>query len=280
MGKAELLKNTLPRLVLGLLFVVLVFGFFCQRILNNQLNRSSSPPEEGVVIAVFDGDTIKVKFDNNRGSRIVRLIGIDAPEIDQPKEETQFQAHVSKRFTFHYLYRKKVSLTYDRELEDKYGRLLAYVWTEEQRLFNRFILQEGFASAFLRFPFRDDYRQDFEKAEKQARRLEKGFWGGPYYPEVQASEANSFLGKIVSVVFFCARVQPDKNFLFLHSQDDEFAALIPRKHLSSFPDSKKFAHKNVSVTGFLEEYKGQPQIFIFLPNQIKIVAGGSLSKLS
>ena len=270
MGKAGLLKNKVSRLILGLLLLILALGFFCKRKQSVHPIKNATTPEEGVVAVVYDGDTIKIEFDK-KNSRKIRLIGIDAPEIGQTEEEELFQAQISKRFTFSHLYRERVKLTFDRELEDKYGRLLAYVWTEKQGLFNKFILNEGFAAAYLHFPFREDYRQDFEKAEKEARRLEKGLWGGPDYAEIPASEAGNHLGQVVSVIFFCAKLQPDEKFVFLHSRGDVFTALIPKGFISAFSNPEIFEHQNISVTGFLEEYKGQPQIFLFVPSQIKIV---------
>lgn len=264
------MKKTLPKIVLGLLCLILVLSFCCKRILNIQPNLDSSHPEQGSVVIVYDGDTIEVEFDNHT-NRKVRLIGIDAPEIGHSNEETQFQAYMSKRFTFHHLFRKQVKLSFDKELEDKYGRLLAYVWTDKEGLFNRFILQEGFAFAYLFFPFRDDYRQAFEEAEEEARRFKKGFWRNDSYQKVSTSDAINHLGKIVSVVFFCSQLRPHKDFLFMHSLRDDFAGLIPEENLSNFPDPKIFKGKTLSVTGFLEEYKGQPQILLFLACQIKIV---------
>jgi len=269
MGRDQPLKKTHPRIVLGLLFLLLILGFCRGRSLTIQPSGNTYPPEQGVVVAVYDGDTIRVEFDNQT-SRKVRLIGIDAPEISDEEEKTQFQAFMSKRFTFQHLFRKRIRLSFDKEFEDKYGRLLAYIWIEKEGLFNKFILQEGFAFAFFQFPFRGDYRQAFDEAEKQAKRLKKGYWGDGFYPRVTTSDLNRHLGQIITVVFYCSRIRKDKNFIFLHSPKDDFAGLIPEEHLSSFPDPNIFEGKTLSVTGFLEEYKGQPQILIFLPSQIRI----------
>jgi len=154
-------KKNFSKLSFALIFFLATFGFFSKRLFQHEQGRDSSFPESGLVTAVYDGDTIKVRFKNEK-ERKVRLIGIDAPEIGDSKEEAKFRAQMARRFAFFYLYRKTVKLSYDWEIEDKYDRLLAYVWTEKQGLFNKFILSEGFAAVFLKFPFK--YREEFIEA--------------------------------------------------------------------------------------------------------------------
>ena len=82
---------------------------------------------------------------------------MDSPEIDDTREKVQFFAFMAKRFSFFHLYKKEVKLSYDWELEDKYGRLLAYVSTEKIGLFNDYLIREGYAFVFLKYPYRKDY---------------------------------------------------------------------------------------------------------------------------
>ena len=73
-----------------------------------QRQRESLPfPESGLVTAVYDGDTIKVKFKSGI-EKVVRLIGIDSPETDAVSEEIKFRAYMAKRFVFFYLYSRKI----------------------------------------------------------------------------------------------------------------------------------------------------------------------------
>ena len=133
----------------------------------------SAPPDAATVIVVYDGDTVKVKFKDG-AERRVRLIGIDSPELGDERESVRFMAQVAKRFAFLKLYRREVGLSYDRQLEDKYGRLLAFLTTEDGTLFNELILREGFAFKLLAFPFKPELMKRFEAAESEARRGEKG----------------------------------------------------------------------------------------------------------
>ncbi len=265
----ELRKN--PGKFIFIVFFVLSFSLlFAERFQLPKSKKNSFLPDSGLVTAVYDGDTIKVRFSSGQERR-VRLIGIDSPETNDPREEEKFYAFMAKRFTFYYLYNRTVKLSYEEgEIEDKYGRLLAYVWTEKQGLFNKFILSEGFAYVYLNFPVR--YRSEFADAEHEARKLEKGFWQKGRYLSIRASEARSHIGSLISVQFICLRVEAKGKFVFLHSSQEDFSALIPQENISLFFEVKSLEGQELSVTGFLEEYKGKPEIVVFFPRQIKVLS--------
>jgi len=74
-------------------------------------------PYKGVVASVEDGDT----FSLNNGVKVC-LIGINAPDrgkVNYKKAGDELEKEVLK---------KKVYLEYDRYQDDKYGRVLAWVW--------------------------------------------------------------------------------------------------------------------------------------------------------
>jgi micrococcal nuclease len=261
------LRKDAGKFIFIVFFVLGLSLLFAERFQGFKSKKSSFLPDSGLVTAVYDGDTVKVRFSDGQERR-VRLIGIDSPEIDDSREEKRFYAFMAKRFAFYYLYQRPIKLSYEeRDIEDKYGRLLAYVWTEKQGLFNKFILSEGFAYVYLSFPCR--YRKDFVDAEEEARKLEKGFWQKGRYVSVRASEARSHIGSLISVRFICSRVEAKGKFVFLYSSQEDFSALIPQESIFLFHKIKSFEGKEICVTGFLEEYKGKPQIIIFFPKQIK-----------
>jgi micrococcal nuclease len=254
-----------------ILFISLVFlclsGFSSDGMLLSTQVDISSFPTRGRVGVVYDGDTIKVRFDDGQEWR-VRLIGIDAPEIGDVREDMKFKAEMSKKFTFYHLYRKKIRLSYESELFDSYGRILAYIWTDEKDLFNRFIISEGFASAYANFRF--SYREEFREIEKEARKQEKGYWKHGNYTRIRAEEIKSHIGQIVTLEYRCVSVRLKGKFYYLNSEDGEFSVLIPKENLSLFPLPQFYREKVLSVTGFLEEYKGKPQIMAFFPSQVEM----------
>lgn len=74
-------------------------------------------PYTGTVINVYDGDTFSLKTGNQ-----VRLLGVNAPD-----RGSDGYAAV-KAFLEKQLSNKQVFLEYDRYQDDKYGRILAWVW--------------------------------------------------------------------------------------------------------------------------------------------------------
>lgn len=260
-------ENLFQKLIL-LFSILFISAYFHIRLNIFEAHNNTDPSfDRGVVVVVYDGDTIKVRFED-QSERKVRLIGIDSPEIGDQREDVRFLAFMAKRFSFYHLYRKEVRLSFDWEREDKYGRLLAYIWYDKDVMFNEFILKEGFAHTFLKYPFNEKYRRRFIQAERMARKYERGFWQGEPLPTVPSSEAEKNVGKYLSVNFKCIDVRLQGRFVFLHSPDN-FSVLIPRNELSLFLDVQSFKGKWLKVKGFLEDYKGKFQIIVFLPLQIK-----------
>lgn len=90
----------------------------------------------GDVAAIVDGDTIKVNV--NGQIETVRYIGINAPEIGQPGADRATE--VNSRLVDG----ARVTLEFDKQRRDQYGRLLAYVW-HRGRLINRELVRRNVA---------------------------------------------------------------------------------------------------------------------------------------
>lgn len=130
-------------------------------------------PVDGEVVRVLravDGDTLLL-VDGRR----VRLLGIDTPETKHPDRPAQPFGSEASAFVASLVDGKSVSLEYDRERLDDYGRWLAYVFINDELLNERLIL-EGFSEAENAFPFRSDMKRRFEKAQEQARSASRGIW--------------------------------------------------------------------------------------------------------
>lgn len=135
----------------------------------------------GRVSWVYDGDTLKVD-----GVGKVRLIGIDTPEKDVSSRDRAYtQKGISSQklrigakratdYLIHTAKGKMVDLTFDRERTDHYGRILAYVSLPDGRMLNRELLKKGLACVYRRFDFR--HKEDFLKAESEARKSGEGLW--------------------------------------------------------------------------------------------------------
>lgn len=136
----------------------------------------------GKVTWVHDGDTIEIK---NIGR--VRLLGIDAPEEKASDRDRfyrhQFQippatlrttARQATQFVIRHSRNQIVSLEFDRERTDQYGRTLAYVYLPDGRLLNQLLLEEGLAAVFRRGEF--ELKEQFMAAEEKARKDKRRLW--------------------------------------------------------------------------------------------------------
>ncbi len=125
------------------------------------------------VVRVVDGDTIKVNYNGIEES--LRLIGIDTPESVHPDASKNIEAgKIASEYTKSMIEGKEVTLEFDVQERDKYGRLLAYVWFGNT-MFNKTLLQEGYAQVST-YPPNVKYVSDFVSLEKIARENNKGLW--------------------------------------------------------------------------------------------------------
>jgi micrococcal nuclease len=139
--------------------------------------RNTPPPETVRVIEAHDGDTIVVMMQGRQVT--VRLIGVDTPETGRPDTPVQFFGPEASDHTRRSLLNKTVSLGFeplDRPggAVDKYGRLLAYVITEDGSNFNLQLVRLGYGRAYTRYPF--SLQQEFRSAEREAKRAGIGIW--------------------------------------------------------------------------------------------------------
>lgn len=137
-------------------------------------NTNTSNTKLYKVIRVVDGDTLIIDY--NGTEERVRLIGVDTPESVHPNEEknTEFGKKASE-FSKNYLENKEVTLEFDVQERDQYGRLLAYVYLNNV-MYNKTLLQEGYAK-IATYPPNVKYVDDFTAIQEEARNNKKGLWG-------------------------------------------------------------------------------------------------------
>ncbi|PRQ09454.1 Endonuclease YncB precursor [Enhygromyxa salina] len=125
-------------------------------------------PTSGVVDRVIDGDTILLES----GDR-VRYILVDTPEITAGKNEcwgTEASAYNQQLVEGH-----TISIEYDQECEDQYGRLLAYVSVDGMEV-NRALLEGGFACILHISPNGDAKFTAYQNLENAAKQAGTGMW--------------------------------------------------------------------------------------------------------
>lgn len=144
-------KNSLTTL-LAVLIIFIMYNYFQQE------------TGQYIVKTVIDGDTIEL----NDGEK-VRYIGIDAPEFQSSKKNAEKFAEEAFQANRKIVENRKVKLEFDVEQRDQYGRLLAYVYTEDGIMVNEWLVANGYAKTVV-FPPNVRYVDRFKHLEKEAQK--------------------------------------------------------------------------------------------------------------
>lgn len=126
---------------------------------------------EAEVVRVVDGDTFVIQFDEKKLT--VRLIGVDTPETVHPFKPVEYYGKQASNYLTERLSGQWVTLEFDENKIDKYGRVLAYVYLGDEMI-NESILSEGYGFAYTRFSFK--YFDEFVALEALAREAGLGLW--------------------------------------------------------------------------------------------------------
>lgn len=155
------LKNSTLALFLSLLSIL--FLFFHPSPLTSKFFY-----KEAIVTKVIDGDTVEI----SNGEKI-RLIGINAPE------KGKYYFDESKKYLESLVLGKKVKIEVGEQKRDRYGRLLAYLFLEDNNI-NIEMIRNGAAHIYKQNEIKK-YKNTFLEAEKYAIKSEIGIWKKSHY---------------------------------------------------------------------------------------------------
>ena len=135
----------------------------------------STRPGYYPVIHVTDGDTFNVRVAGK--VETVRLVGMDTPETHDPRKPVQCYGTKAAEEAHHLLDGKLVRLEGDPtdSDRDKYHRLLRYVYLEDGTLYNQYMVEHGYAFAYVIFP--NVKLEQFKHWEAEAKQKQLGIWG-------------------------------------------------------------------------------------------------------
>lgn len=168
----------IPRSPAGVFaFLLLLFaGWLLTEFSKDSGSESNSATGSSAVVRVdrvVDGDTAKVFFEGD--SEYVRYIGIDTPESVKPNSPVECFGEEAKRFNAELLARSpKVKLVFDKEKRDRYGRLLAYVYSGDT-LLQAELLRRGYATTLEIRPNTSKARE-FNRLQDEAQDQRRGIW--------------------------------------------------------------------------------------------------------
>jgi len=127
------------------------------------------------VVRVIDGDTIQVCCVFGDREK-VRYIGINTPEIHHPMKGVEFFGKEASEANGKLVDGKTVRLEFDVQEQDRYGRLLAYVYLEEGTFVNAWLAENGYAMV-MTIPPNVKHQDLFLKLQREAREARRGLWG-------------------------------------------------------------------------------------------------------
>jgi micrococcal nuclease len=139
-------------------------------------------------LSIVDGDTLRINYQGREES--IRLIGIDAPESrPNKKAEKDAQRSGEDLKTILAMGKKstgyvktlvkpgdKMSIEFDVQTRDKYGRLLGYVYLSNGKMLNEEIVKAGYANV-MTVPPNVKHQERFLRAYREARENGRGLWG-------------------------------------------------------------------------------------------------------
>jgi micrococcal nuclease len=129
---------------------------------------ATEPNNTALVARAIDGDTVEL----DTGER-VRYLMVDTPESTT---EVECYGENAKTFNRDRVEGKQVSLRYDVEREDRFGRTLAYVTVDGEEV-NTLIIERGFGCVLYIEPNGTDRLDEFQDLEAAARQANRGLWG-------------------------------------------------------------------------------------------------------
>lgn len=123
----------------------------------------------------MDGDTIKVDIDGQ--IETIRILGINTPEIVDPRKPLECFAKEASDQAKALLNNERVLLEADSSQgdRDKYQRLLRYVFLKDGTDFGREMIRSGFAYEYL-YSSPYEFHQQYVAAQSDAQKNKRGLW--------------------------------------------------------------------------------------------------------
>lgn len=147
-----------------------------------------------------DGDTARFIIGNEIKS--VRFLAINAPEIKHGKKKAEPYGVEASKFTCKKLKNaRKIKLEYDENSDktDKYGRVLAWVFVDDE-LLQSSLVKEGYAE--LKYLYGDyKYTKELKKQESKAKKEKINMWSDNTYINDDEDVVDNFLDEILDDLF-------------------------------------------------------------------------------
>lgn len=266
------LKNRLFLIVLVSFLLISIFLFYATQTSKLLWSKTNSSEEnKGIIVHIYDGDTFRISF--GRSEFRLRLLGVNAAEIGDPREEVDLWARLARRFALYHLLRQQVKLTFERDKQDRYGRLLAYVWLKDNTLFNELILKHGLARYLETTSLSPAMKKRLQQAEEEARKAKRGIWQNQWPQAIKPDVASRYKGELKAIDFYCERVRVERGYTLIYARQSNFQVYISRDRRPFFSQLEMIKPGDfISVYGLIEDYRQQIQIILFYPQQLRVIS--------
>ncbi|MCV9887404.1 thermonuclease family protein [Metabacillus halosaccharovorans] len=143
--------------------------------------QTNSTLLDAEVTKVVDGDTLHVMISGKKET--IRLLLVDTPETVHPTKQVQPFGPEASNYMKEKLNGEEIQVELGIGERDKYGRLLAYVYHDNQML-NKLLLEKGLARVAYVFEPNTKYIDEFNEIQKQAQNEQVGIWSLENYATV------------------------------------------------------------------------------------------------
>jgi endonuclease YncB( thermonuclease family) len=237
---------------------------------------SAAPPDslkhggQGVVAAVIDGDTVRLKD----GAADIRLIGLQAPKL--PLGRRGFKAwplaDEAKAALTDLVLDKSVTVRLGTGEQDRNGRILAHLVREDGLWVQGEMLKRGWARVYT-FPDNRALAADMLALEAEARAAQRGIWGHPFYAVRDAAgvppEETGTFQIVAGTVQDTAQVRERIYLNFGADFRTDFTVSIDKKYWAVFSDPLALKGRRIEARGWLTSRNG-PMIEATHPEQIAV----------
>lgn len=217
-----------------------------------------------LVKKVFDGDTILL----SNGQK-VRFLGVNTPEVAGRNKDAEAGGEEAKVWLRRRLEHKKVRLEADVEKQDKYGRTLAHVFTEDRQHVNLELVQRGLAAVNI-YPPNLKYVDSLLAAQQQAEHAGLGIWRyRDYAPQDYQALTDDYHGwkRITGRIHGLKKTAKYSYLQF----SDRVAVRIENKLLPLFPSLSKYVGKEVEARAWAIKHKDRFVLPVRHPGELKVL---------
>lgn len=151
--------------------IILLLGWLCLCPAGPAFCVDANQPE-GIVAYCFDGDTVKLK-----DRRVVRLAGIDSPEVAHKDAPAQYYSRQSRQMLESLTRGKPVRIVFPGvSNKDRHGRLIAELILPDGQSVNELMVDRGAAFFYPHQDLESEFQEKLKKAQADAIEERRGMW--------------------------------------------------------------------------------------------------------